>query len=176
MSSIISVEELNFLITIMGKNKTIVEIGCYKGGTTCALAEFNKVIAIDPFLSNYDHEPGYNTDPIQNMEGIEGIFSAAIKGKNIIWHKEKSEDVLKWWKYEIDGVFIDANHSSVFVLKDIEWVSFVRAGGIIAFHDYITRQGVRNVVDKYIKSKHEELGIVDNLIIFRKTGGFKLKE
>lgn len=171
MSSIISGEELNFLITTMGKNKTIVEIGCYKGGTTCALAEFNKVIAIDPFLSNYDHEPGYNTDPILNMEGIEEVFSAAIKGKNVIWHKEKSEDVLKWWEDEIDGVFIDGNHSESYVLIDIGWVSFIRKEGIIAFHDYITRQGVRNVVDKYIKSKHKEIGIIENLIIFRKTGG-----
>lgn len=168
MSSIINDEELNFLITTMGKNKTIVEIGCYMGGTTCALAEHNKVIAIDPFLSNYDHEPGYNTDPIQNMEGIEEVFSAAIKGKNVIWYKEKSEGILKWWKEGIDGVFIDGNHSKPFVLKDIGWVSFVRERGIIAFHDYTTRQGVRNVVDKYIKAKHEEIGIVDNLIIFRK--------
>lgn len=169
MSSIISCAELDFLKKSIGENKTIVEVGCYMGGTTIALAEFNKVIAIDPFLSNYDKEPIYDIDPINNMEGIENIFLASILGKNVIWYKEKSEDVLKWWKDEIDGVFIDGNHTEPFVLIDIGWIPFVKPGGIIAFHDYGTRKGVRSVVDNHIKGKHKEIGLVENLIIFRKA-------
>lgn len=171
MPSLISGNALDFLKKAIGENKTIVEVGCYLGGTTCALAEFNKVIAIDPFLPNYDQEVPYNVDPINSMDGIEQAFLAAIRGKNVTWYKEKSEDVLRWWKDEIDGVFIDGNHSEPFVLKDIGWIRFVRMGGVIAFHDCITRRGVRIVVDKYIRGIHEELGTVDDLTIFRKQPG-----
>ena len=162
-SPLISADALDFLKKTIGENKTVVEVGCYSGGTTCALAEFNKIIAIDPFISNYD--PG---DTLQNMDGVEEKFTEAIKGKNIVWHKAKSEDILKWWKDEIDGVFIDGNHSEPFVLKDIGWIPFVRRGGIIAFHDYNCWQGVRRVVDQYIKGNYEEIGMVGDLIIFRK--------
>ena len=162
-SPLISADALDFLKKIIGENKTIVEIGCYKGGTTCALAEYNQVIAIDPFYSNYDL-----ADTLQNMDGVEEAFKQAVDGKNVIWYKEKSENVLKWWKDEIDGVFIDGNHSELSVLMDIGWISFIRKGGIIAFHDYHCWEGVRNVVDKYIMDSYELIGIVDDLIIFRK--------
>ena len=165
-SPLISGDELNFLKETIGKDKTIVEIGCYAGGTTCVLAESNKVIAIDPFIPNYD--PADPTITLENTDGVEKTFSEAIKGKNIIWHKEKSEEVLKWWKDEIDGVFIDGNHSESLVLKDIGWVPFIRKGGVIAFHDYDIWSGVQNVVNQYIKGKYEEIGMVDHLIIFRR--------
>ncbi len=162
-SPLISADALNFLKETIGENKTIVEIGCYSGGTTCALAEHNEIIAIDPFISNYDL-----ADTLQNLDGVEEKFKAAIEGKNIVWHKAKSEDVLKWWTDEIDGVFIDGNHSEPSVLIDIGWIPFIRKGGIIAFHDYNCWQGVHRVVDKYIKGKYEEIGIIGDLIIFRK--------
>lgn len=162
-SPLINGAALDFLLTTIGENKTIVEVGCYSGGTTCALAEHNKVIAIDPFYSNYDP-----ADTLQNMDGVEDKFKASIAGKNIVWHKAKSEDVLKWWTEEIDGIFVDGNHSEPYVLIDIGWIKFVKPGGILAFHDYNCWRGVRNVVDKYIKGTYEEIGIRGDLIIFRK--------
>ena len=49
-------EETKFLLRTIGGCKVIVEVGCYKGVTTCALAEYNKVIAIDPFIPNYNKD------------------------------------------------------------------------------------------------------------------------
>lgn len=153
----------DFLKRTVGENKLIVEIGCYRGGTTCMLAEHNCVIAIDPFISDYDP-----TDTMKNLDGVEDAFKEAIEGKDVIWLKAKSEDVLRFWQNEIDGVFIDGNHSEPSVLIDIGWIKFVKSGGIIAFHDYNAWRGVHAVVDKYIKGNYEEIGIVGDLIIFRK--------
>ena len=98
---------IEFLVKTVGSGKTIVEVGCYVGKTTSALADAgNRVIAIDPFISGYNSK-----DPVSgDMGGVEDEFRRVIKDRNIVWHKEKSEDVLKWWKDMVDGVFIDGNH------------------------------------------------------------------
>jgi hypothetical protein len=161
---LISADALAFLKKAIGENKTIVEVGCYAGGTTSVLAETNKVIAIDPLIPKYDPSDA----GLDDMDGVEEALLETIKGKNIIWYKEKSGDVLKWWKDEIDGVLIDGNHSEAFVLIDLGWIPFVRKGGIIAFHDYNFWPSVHGIVDQYVKGKYEEIGIVGDLIIFRK--------
>jgi len=155
-------KEVDLLKKVIESNKIIVEIGSYVGKTTCALAENNIVIAIDPFINGYDP----NDKVIMN--GVEKIFKSRIKGKNIIWHKKKSEDVLGSWSMIIDGLFIDSKHTEKALNKDMEWIGFVRKGGIIAFHDYGYKKDVTDFVNKNIKPKYQEIGRERYLIIFRK--------
>jgi 23S rRNA A2030 N6-methylase RlmJ len=86
--------EIEFLKNLFGENKILVEIGCFKGKTTLALAEKNVVIAIDPFEENYDPQDLASRE----VKRAEKIFRKRIKGKNIIWYKQKSEEVLKNWR------------------------------------------------------------------------------
>jgi len=155
-------KEVALLKKSIGKRKLIVEIGSYIGKTTCALAENNKVIAIDPFINGYDP----NDHVI--MTGVEEVFKERIKGKNIVWYKAKSEDVLKSWKMAIDGVFIDGNHTLEALKKDAKWIRFVKIGGIIAFHDYGYKSDVTNFVNENIKSKYQQIGRERFLIILKK--------
>jgi hypothetical protein len=69
--------------------------------------------------------------------------------------------------------FIDGDHTMRGIPRDVlTWPDKVKAGGIIAFHDY----GVPNpyvvvkcIVDAWqVKVKWEELGTVGSLIAFRK--------
>lgn len=155
-------KEIALLKKSIGSNKVIVEIGSYVGKTTCIIAENNKIIAIDPFIN------GYDPNDCVVMEGAEEVFKKRIKGKNIVWHKAKSADVLKSWKTAIDGVFIDGKHTIEALNEDVKWIDFIRKGGIIAFHDYGYKQEVTNFVDKNIKSKYQEIGRERFLIVLRK--------
>lgn len=57
----------------------------------------------------------------------------------------------------LDFIYIDANHGEAFVRADLDaWVPKVRAGGIVAGHDYIWRPErpyiqVKAAVDRYVR-------------------------
>jgi len=102
------------------------------------------------------------------MNGVEEIFKSRIKNKNVIWYKKKSEEVLKFWKLMVDGVFIDAEHTIKALNIDINWIKYVKNNGIIAFHDYSCYKEVTNFINKKIKPFYKEIGRERWLIIFRK--------
>lgn len=56
----------------------------------------------------------------------------------------------------LDFVYIDANHRAVYVWDDlIAWSTKVRAGGIIAGHDYTKRKAhieVKDIVDRFTQA------------------------
>lgn len=156
--------EIDFLKSIVGKNKLIVEIGSYVGKTTRELAKSNIVVAVDPFISGYDPRELH----MMNMDGVEKMFRANIKGKNVIWFKEKSEEVLGRWNIAIDGVFIDSEHTTKALTIDCGWIKYVKPGGILAFHDYGFHPDVTSLVSKEIIPKYREIGRERFLIIFRK--------
>jgi hypothetical protein len=68
----------------------------------------------------------------------------------------------------IDGVFIDAEHTTKALVNDIKWIKYVKNGGIIAFHDYGCWPDVTNFLNKNIIPKYKEIGRERFLIIFRK--------
>ena len=156
--------EIDLLKKTIGKDKVIIEIGCYVGNTTRVIANDNLVIAIDPFISGYDPREIH----MMNMDGVEKMFRANIADKNVIWLKEKSEEALKNWSMMVDGVFIDGEHSTEALTEDIKWIRYVKKNGIIAFHDYGFWPDVTKIIDKNIIPKHEEIGRERFLIIFRK--------
>lgn len=64
----------------------------------------------------------------------------------------------------LDFVFIDANHSFDFVMRDIiEWGARVKRGGIISGHDYLSsgRTGVKDAVDIYVKAHNFKLKLTN---------------
>jgi predicted O-methyltransferase YrrM len=123
---------------------TIVEIGSFKGRSTCCLAYGCKgtdkhIFAIDIFdiERNIDFKP---------EERFDGIFF------DVFWHNiEKcglaayvtpirgwSSEVAKTWDKPIDLLFIDGSHQYEDVLADFEnFFPYVKVGGIVAFHDVV---------------------------------------
>lgn len=156
--------ELELLKKLSGKGKVIVEIGSYAGYVTTSLAEHNHVIAVDPLLPGYDPKDGASAD----MEDVEELFLSRIKGKDVIWHKEKSEDILRSWNTEIDVLFIDAEHTTKALTIDLGWIKHVKPGGLIAFHDYGILPDVTRLLNKEVCPKYKEIGRTGYLIAFRK--------
>ncbi len=103
------------------------------------------------------------------------------------WHDKNYENVIKLMKpfegsYKIlrgitwemarlvpyssvDLVYIDACHSYECVKKDIEsWLSRVKIGGIMAFHDYMSDDyGVKQAVEQFCRSMNYEVNLIPEL-------------
>lgn len=174
---LISIRQYLLLKRIAGKNKLIVEIGSYKGGTTMRLAKRNRVIAIDPFIGGWDKTDDLSKEINEDTKKVIRTFLKNIKskkytfgfGKQVIWLKEKSEDVLKRWAVPIDGVFIDGDHTYEGVKKDSEWIKHVKKGGFIAYHDFgMMYPDVKRFVEQKIVPKYELMARRGTLIIFKK--------
>lgn len=131
-ASQVTARELQCLLKHSMRAKTIVEIGCYEGSTTLALAQ-NQSAAI------------YSIDPF--FRGRLGVCYGEVVAKALRWKRKlKNVEFLKGFSYElapkfagaIDFIFIDADHSYDAIKRDWEdWFPKLRPGGIIALHDCI---------------------------------------
>lgn len=114
----------------------IVEIGSFKGRSTCCLASAcrgtrKRVYAVDTFRGN-DSDfsyPEFLADFTQNMQRV-GLseYVQPIPGK--------SSQTARNWNKPIHMLFIDGSHEYADVLADFEgFFPHVVPGGIVAFHD-----------------------------------------
>lgn len=135
---------------------SVVEIGSHRGKSTCCLAagvrhsgSGARVYACDLWMAGlgrtFDH---------YSSEETWRIFQDQVKrmklGKIIHPVQGQSTKLARRRKKPIDVLFIDASHKYAGVHADfVAWSGFVRAGGLIAFHDYGTRfEGVDRVVNE----------------------------
>lgn len=160
-------EELKWLSVQAGKHKNIVEIGCFLGRSTYAMADSTKgrVLAIDDFFG-----------PRDTYLVVDGMES---KGKSAeIQHRLYSQfcfnmgDLLKIGKvmplvadhrdisidFIPDMVFIDGSHEYLDVLDDIRfWKDKIKRGGIICGHDIQfldVERAVRQIIGEYKVGKN----------------------
>lgn len=145
----------------------IVEIGVDYGYSLFTLAKDYPnatVIGIDPY-----HEYGHWQDARNHVHRFLPDF------KNVRLVEKRSEEfVLDWQKpdvyCDIDVLHIDGDHSYEGVKRDYEnWARFVRAGGVVLFHDV---EAFRDSVGKFFHSLPEKKIVCDgcNLGILFKDG------
>jgi predicted O-methyltransferase YrrM len=151
------------------KNGNIVEIGSFKGRSTCCLAlgcrETNRrVFGIDTFDGGPDL-PKLNSLPDfrHNLErcGVSAYVETIV---------EHSGVAAKIWKKPIHLLFIDGSHSYEDVLADFAgFFPHVVPGGIVAFHDVRNESwpGVAKAWAK-IDSQLTEVGYYDSIGFGRK--------
>lgn len=118
------------------KSSNIVEIGSFKGRSTCCLAfgcrrTNGRVHAVDSFDGNaWDfNERGFADEFAENIRrcGLSGQVEP-IAGL--------SSEVAKTWNKPIHFLFIDGSHRYEDVLADFQgFFPHVVPGGIVAFHD-----------------------------------------
>src|SRR5258705_6825142 len=162
--------ELECLMKHSHGANVIVEIGCYEGSTTAALAAntTGRVYSIDPFFS-----------------GRLGICYGEVVAKFVRWKrrlsnveflKAFSHDVAPQFRQSVDFIFIDADHSYEAIKKDWQdWFPKVKPGGIIALHDcHIAENspsylGSMKFYDSDIPkmSGIEQVDSVDSLAVFK---------
>jgi predicted O-methyltransferase YrrM len=151
----------------------VVEIGSYCGGSTVVIgreaARRNagvRVYAIEPFAFD---EARYQRD-------YEALFDANVSEwglrATVVKVRKTSHEAAAEWKREIDFLYVDGDHRYEAVSADIRnYVPFVRAGGLVAFHDYkpAGKEGVKQAVDELILPRFQPLFTMGSLICFRKS-------
>lgn len=125
-------QELVLLQRYASGAETIVEIGCYEGKTSVALArsssKLKQLYSIDPFLRG--------RLGLCYSELIAQIHCRRQDAKNVKLMKGFSHDIAPRFDLHVDFLFIDADHRYESIKRDWhDWFHKVRDGGIIALHD-----------------------------------------
>ena len=149
------------------KEMTMIEIGSYAGDSTEIFSKnFKRVIAIDPFLNDYD--PNDVTCQYLDLNLVYEVFKERIsKYDNIDVIKKTSDDaILELKDLKVDFIYIDGMHTYDQVKLDIEnYLPLLNCDCFIGGHDYHpVWQGVVNAI-------HEKLGKPD--AIFSDTSWVK---
>lgn len=146
------VEEGCALLALAAKGPghgNVVEIGSYRGRSTCFLAYGVKisnrgvVYAIDHFEGSPEHKEGaLNEDELLLEEkSLLSQFEKNIKKHNLHDHVNVivSESIIAstfWDGKPIRLLFIDGDHSYNSTKSDFEaWSKYIETGGVLAFHD-----------------------------------------
>lgn len=164
-------DELSLLLTYSRGAERVVEIGCFEGATTTALASNTKgrVYSIDLFLSG--------RTGICFSYWIARVEMFRKKLGNIQLIKGASYDAVKQIGFEIDFLFIDGDHTWEGIERDwSDWFPKVKAGGIIALHDSrISKNSPKELGSMQYYRKHlktlkglAEMEGVDSLAVFKK--------
>jgi len=159
------------------KDMHMIEIGSYTGDSTLFFSEhFRSVIAVDPFLDDYDP-----SDDACNYAPFHKVYEEFIRRTKdnpkielIRFNSDEAVEIIANAAKKLgakhlnlfDLVYIDGMHTYDQVKKDIQnYLPFIRKGGFIAGHDYSsTWLGVIDAVNQTV-------GIPDQ--IFQDTSWIK---
>lgn len=141
-------DELEWLGRMASTRKAIVEVGCWKGRSTKALAAATPgvVYAVDHWKGSSTRDETTIEVEKSGSEAIYRIFCDNLKGEiecgkvvSIRAESGKAARVLGrlLGSEGADMVFIDADHTYESVKRDIGlWKPLLRAGGLLSGHDY----------------------------------------
>src|SRR4249920_1799043 len=115
----------------------IVEVGSYRGRSTCALAvgaDGARVYAIEPHES-FAGGLGGAFGPPARRAFFENLLRVGVVEKVRLVNLS-AEVVCKGWTLPIGLLWIDGDHSEEGVRRDFgAFEPFLRPGGVVAFHD-----------------------------------------
>lgn len=161
-------DELAWLAARAQEARSIIEVGCWKGKSTLALADNTpgRVYAVD-------HWNGSAGDPHceeLRRRGPDCIFEDFQRnmGPRIAAGRVRPmrmESKVAAWQFQpvsADFVFLDGDHRYDGVRQDIDlYAALVKPGGILAGHDYGIREhpGVKRAVDERFPAAQFHLSI-----------------
>ncbi len=148
-------DELEWLAAQAHGCQVMIEVGCWKGRSTLALADNTRgrVYAVD----HWQGTPGDDhVEEVRRLGGPHGLFHAFrrnLRGRDhvVIRSMDASQAARAFAPYSADLVFIDASHQYADVKHDIEnYRPLVKSGGILCGHDYGNplQPGVSMAVDE----------------------------
>ena len=120
------------------KKMSMIEIGSYAGESTQMFAnEFESVIAIDPFINDYD--PNDITCKYMELEKVYDTFKEVVDRNNNIKHiRMTSDDAIEsLMNVSVDFIYIDGLHTYEQIKKDIKnYLPLLKPNCLIGGHDY----------------------------------------
>lgn len=157
--------ELTWLATQATKCQLIVEIGCFRGRSTRAMAdnmpEGGCIYAIDTWEGSESIKSAPSRKEIERVGGdvVRQQFwdnlNDHMDGSTVVdikWNSQKGvPPVLTQYLGSVDMLFIDGDHARMAVANDIQnFRPLVRDGGIISGDDYlgVALPGLRKTVDE----------------------------
>lgn len=149
-----------FILYLLAKYQDIegdiVEIGSFKGKSTCCLMEGLKyrhevIYAIDPHTGSKEHQKGMKYESGNTYDDFMKNVGSNTKVLPLIM---TSKEALNHIKTPIRMVFIDGSHEYDDVLFDfVEYSKILIPEGIIVLHDTSKWQGPRRVTEEIMKNK-----------------------
>jgi len=138
------------------EESAIVEIGSYKGRSSCYLAEGARV-GLGALI--------YCIEAWDSPGNVSGRFRYADRATRLAFEQQVesmgltdritaiqgfSHEVVRRWRRQIGLLFIDGSHRYEDVRADFEaWAPYIVPGGWLAFDDYAPKnRGVMRLVDK----------------------------
>lgn len=161
----------------------IVEIGSFKGKSTCWLAKGakkasrEKVTAIDAFTGSPEHQPGMENEDHDvvrigtTLEAFKRNIAAIGVDDYVETIVAKSQDAATTWQGPIRLLFIDADHSYEASKQDFDlWSPHVARGGLVCLHDIGHWPGVTEFYDREVKTNavYREVLNVMGLVVLEK--------
>lgn len=161
-------EALARLASVVPADEAIVEVGSFKGKSTCYLAAGSKeglgakVFAVDPWDT-----PGNATgrfgfaEPSTRERFIEQIRSMRFASRVTALQGFAAEVAARWKGLPVGLLFIDADHAERSVRSDFEaWRPHLQDGATVVFDDYLSSRnpGVKQAVDSFGFELHVEAG------------------
>jgi predicted O-methyltransferase YrrM len=139
--------ELEFLAESASKSQSSVEIGVYKGRSTCSLAANTKGHVWSVDIWSECGPDGWYYDVFRG--NVARYTNITAVNRASIWAAREFSAQGKTF----DFIFIDAAHDEYNVRRDIEaWRPLLAPGGIFAGHDYNFKDhpDVKRVVDELV--------------------------
>ena len=144
--------ELTYLAEQASLHKQIVEIGCWKGRSTKALAMATKgiVFAVDNWYGE-DDVPG-DRDLLLFTEFSNNLAQETLENK--VYYNYKNNDVDSFFAdthpHSFDMIFIDGGHDYESVFRDCTYAfEFIEPGGLVCGHDAFNPDVKRAVIDVF---------------------------
>jgi len=151
----------------------IVEIGSFRGRSTCALASGcrgteKRVFAIDTFDGNDCDFPARNF-----LDEFSGNVKRCGLSEYVVPMVGVSREIARTWSEPISLLFIDGSHKHEDVLADFDgFFPHVVPGGMVAFHDVCDDwPGVLQAWNDTAKQRLTDVGKVLSLAFGRKPAG-----
>lgn len=152
--------EAQYLADTASKCLTAVEVGSWKGRSTCAIASGVRmfVYAVDTWRGSQEHQAELRA---KDEDWLLREFLTNIKPLSTkITHKRMMSKTAAWYFTDgyfqggkFDMIFIDASHDYESVKADIlAWTPLLAPGGILCGHDYDPPHwmGVKRAVDECV--------------------------
>lgn len=157
----------------------IVEIGSFKGRSTCFLAQGalrsgrGRVHAIDHFQGSPEHQLGGHEETPEivasgsTYEQFQANLEAFGLGEVVLATVSSSQAAAAIWAGAVRMIFIDGDHSYQGTKGDFEaWFSHVAETGLICFHDYQNS----HYLDGVTKFIDEEISAHPNMLFLHRAG------
>lgn len=148
---------LHNLAVQIPENGIIVELGSFCGKSSRILAEVardkkSKLYCVDSFVPHFDGVP---TPPEEALKSFtQHVLTPFYDNVELI--KLDTTEASRYFKKQIDFIFIDADHSLDGVRLDCEhWLPMLKSGGVVAFHDYHSDwKEVKQAADEFVGGWH----------------------